>query len=82
GAGSCRKLERQLTTTLSFRDFSKDKSGQGLPADVVKTVNDHFAPMLQSCLEAQARRLTPPDSMTYDVQWTVSNEGRVTEVHL
>jgi hypothetical protein len=47
----------------------------------VRTVNEHYAPLLQECLSAQARRLKPPDAVRYEVRWMVFNDGRVGEVH-
>jgi len=83
GAGACRRLEKQVTGGYRFRDFSKDKaSGDGLSADQVKQVNEHYAPLLQECLSEQARRLTPPDAQRFEVSWTVQNDGRVREAHL
>ncbi|MBE2252929.1 MAG: hypothetical protein IAE78_25575 [Myxococcus sp.] len=81
GPGACRKLEKQLNGGWSFKDFSKDKPRDGLSADEVRTVNEHYAPLLQECLGAQARRLTPPDAVRYEVRWMVFNDGRVGEVH-
>ncbi|MEW5741004.1 MAG: hypothetical protein AB1938_18935 [Myxococcota bacterium] len=83
GAGACRRLEKQLTGVWTFRDFSKDKpAGEGLSADQVKLVNEHYAPLLQECLSEQARRLVPPDAQRYEASWTVQNDGRVREAHL
>ena len=82
GAGSCRALERKVLGRWTFHDYSKDQAGQGLSADQVRTVNEHFAPLLQECLAEQAHRMTPPDAQRYDVRWVVFNDGRVGEVHL
>lgn len=84
GPGSCRKLEKQTTGTWSFKDFSIAKSAavNGLSADQVKSVNEHYSPPLQSCLSEQARRLVAPDQAQYEVRWVVFNDGRVGEVHL
>ena len=82
GAGACRKLEKKLNGEWLFRDFSMGKGGGMFAADKVKSVNDHFNCLLQECLTLEAERLTPPDSVTYDVQWSVTNEGRVGEVRL
>ncbi|MBL8920466.1 MAG: hypothetical protein JNJ54_16500 [Myxococcaceae bacterium] len=81
GAGACRKLEKQLTGRWTFRDFSKDKPREGLSGDQVRAVNEHYAPLLQECLSAQARRLRPPDAVRYELRWMVFNDGRVGEVH-
>lgn len=81
GPGACRKLEKQLTGGWTFRDFSKDKPREGLSGDQVRTVNEHYLPLLQECLAAQAKRLRPPESARYDVRWMVFNDGRVGEVH-
>lgn len=81
GPGACRKLEKQLTGGWTFKDFSKDKARDGLSADQVRTVNEHYAPLLQECLSAQARRLKPPDAVRYELRWIVFNDGRVGEVH-
>jgi hypothetical protein len=82
GAGSCRALERKTLGRWTFHDFSKDQGGQGLTADQVRIVNEHFAPLLQECLAEQARRMTPPDAQRFEVHWVVFNDGRVGEVHL
>lgn len=82
GPGACRKLEKQLTGGWTFRDFSLQKAGEGLQRERVAEVNEHFAPLLQECLEAQARRLVPPDAVRYEVKWLVTNDGRVGEAHL
>lgn len=81
GQGACRKLERQITGRWTFRDFSKEEARDGLSADQVRTVNEHYAPLLQECLTAQARRLKPPDAVRYELRWMVFNDGRVGEVH-
>ena len=81
GPGSCRKLEKQLTGGWTFRDFSKEKPREGLSADQVRTVSEHYSPLLQECLAAQAKRLRPPEAARYDVRWIVFNDGRVGEVH-
>ncbi len=82
GPGSCRKLEKHVNGEFSFKDFSAGKTLPGLGQDKVKEVNEHFACLLQECLAAQADRLRPPDSQTYEVRWMVLNDGRVGEVHL
>ncbi len=82
GQGSCRKLEKKLNGEYSFRDFSAGKTLPGLGQDKVKEVNEHYACLLEECLAAQADRLRPPDSETYEVRWMVLNDGRVGEVHL
>jgi hypothetical protein len=81
GPGACRKLEKQLFGQWTFRDFSKDKPKEGLSREQVLAVNEHYAPLLQECLAAQAKRLTPPDAVRYEVRWMVFNDGRVGEVH-
>ena len=58
------------------------RAGEGLSADQVRVVNEHFAPLLQECLSEQARRMTPPDAQRFEVRWVVFNDGRVGEVHL
>ncbi len=82
GAGACRKAEKQALGTLTFKDFSTAKSGEGLSADAVREVNEHYAPLMQECLGEQARRLTPPDAERYQVRWTVFPDGRVGDAHL
>jgi hypothetical protein len=82
GGGSCRALERKTLGRWTFHDYSRDQAGLGLSADQVRTVNEHFAPLLQECLADQARRMTPPDAQRYEVRWVVFNDGRVGEVHL
>lgn len=81
GPGSCRKLEKQVTGGWTFRDFSKERAKEGLSPEQVHTVNEHYAPLLQDCLAAQAKRLRPPDSARYELRWMVFNDGRVGEVH-
>ncbi|MCA2981750.1 MAG: hypothetical protein INH41_16185 [Myxococcaceae bacterium] len=81
GAGACRRLEKELLGSWTFRDFSKSPPREGLTREQVVTVNEHYAPLLQECLAAQARRLTPPDSAHYELRWMVFNDGRVGEVH-
>ncbi|MDP2274889.1 MAG: hypothetical protein Q8K32_29375 [Archangium sp.] len=82
GAGSCRALERKVLGRWTFHDYSRDQAGQGLSADQVRTVNEHFAPLLQECLADQAKRMTPPDAQRFEVRWVVFNDGRVGEAHL
>lgn len=82
GAGSCRALERKTLGRWTFHDFSREPAGEGLSPDQVRTVNEHFAPLLQECLAEQARRMTPPDAQRFEVRWVVFNDGRVGEVHL
>jgi hypothetical protein len=82
GAGACRALERQLSGGWTFRDYSLEHAGEGLTPDRVRMVNEHYAPLLQACLTEQARRLTPPDAQTFELRWTVHNDGRVRDAHL
>src|SRR5204862_8066904 len=82
GAGACRKLEKSVVGEYTFRDFSAEHAGGGLPPDTVKLVNDHFGPMLQECLAAEAERLVPPAYETYGVQWRVLNDGRLDQMHM
>ena len=82
GAGSCRALEKKVLGRWTFHDYSRDSGGQGLSADQVRVVNEHFAPLLQECLADQARRMTPPDAQRFEVRWVVFNDGRVGEAHL
>jgi hypothetical protein len=82
GPGACRKLEKQLTGGWTFKDFSKERPRDGLSSDQVRSVNEHYAPLLQECLSAQARRLKPPDAVRYELRWMVFNDGRVGELHL
>lgn len=82
GAGSCRALERKVLGRWTFHDYSRERAGEGLSADQVRMVNEHFAPLLQECLAEQARRMTPPDAQRFEVRWVVFPDGRVGEVHL
>jgi hypothetical protein len=82
GAGACRKAEKQALGLLTFKDFSVSGGGDGLSADAVREVNEHYAPLMQECLGEQAKRLTPPDAERYEVRWMVFNDGRVGEAHL
>jgi hypothetical protein len=80
--GSCRALEKKTLGRWTFHDYSKEQAGQGLSADQVRSVNEHFAPLLQECLAEQAKRMTPPDAQRFEVRWVVFNDGRVGEVHM
>lgn len=82
GAGACRALEKKTLGRWTFHDYSRESSGEGLSADQVRMVNDHFSPLLQECLAEQARRMTPPDAQRFEVRWVVFNDGRVGEAHL
>ena len=82
GAGTCRRIEKLVAGTWSFRDFSRKKGGTGLTVAEVRTVNQHYAPLLEECLADEARRMEPPDARQYDVSWTVHNDGRVYDAHL
>jgi hypothetical protein len=81
-SGTCRGLEKQLAGGWTFRDYSKDKAGTGLTAEVVRSVNEHYSPLLQECLAEQARRMTPPDAQRFEVYWVVHNDGHVRDAHL
>lgn len=82
-AGACRLLEKKTLGRWTFHDFSREApSGEGLSADQVKLVNEHFSPLVQECLAEQARRMTPPDAQRFDVRWVVFNDGRVGDAHL
>ncbi|MBL8915940.1 MAG: hypothetical protein JNM17_34900 [Archangium sp.] len=82
GAGSCRALEKKMLGRWTFHDYSRETAGEGLSADQVRMVNDHFSPLLQECLADQAKRMTPPDAQRFEVRWVVFNDGRVGEAHL
>ncbi len=81
--GACRFLEKKTLGRLTFHDYSREApSGEGLSAEQVSMVNEHFAPLLQDCLVEQAKRMTPPDAQRFEVRWVVFNDGRVGEAHL
>lgn len=81
--GACRFLEKKTLGRWTFHDYSREKpSGEGLSAEQVRMVNDHFGPLLQECLAEQAKRMMPPDAQRFDVRWVVFNDGRVGEAHL
>ena len=80
--GACRLLEKKTLGQWTFHDYSKDSAGEGLSADTVRAVNEHFAPLLQECLAEQAKRMMPPDAQRFEVRWVVFNDGRVGEAHL
>lgn len=82
GPGTCRALEKKTLGYWTFKDWSRDSAGTGLTSEHVRQVNDHFAPLLQECLNEQARRMTRPDAARFDVRWVVFNDGRVGEAHL
>lgn len=82
GGGSCRRLEENLFGELTFRDFSQENAGPELTAARVREVNEHFSVLLQECLTSEAERLTPPASVTYEVRWMISFQGRVEQVRL
>jgi hypothetical protein len=77
GAGNCRKWERRFLRWPSFYDFSKEaRKGDLSPADILR-VNEHFGPMLEECLAAQAHRLPEGKTETYQLQWMIGADGRV-----
>jgi hypothetical protein len=82
GAGSCRKLERELAGQYTFRDYSAKQAGEGLSPDAVREVNAHYAVSLEPCLQQQALTLAAPGSQSHEVRWTVGNDGHVTQVAL
>lgn len=82
GAGACRRLEKAMVGSWSFRDFSQKKAGTGLPVELVREVNQHYAPLLEACLTEEARRLGSTEGREYEVSWAVHNDGRVYDAHL
>ncbi len=81
--GACRAEEKQTLGYWTFRDFSREKpKSDGLTADQVKAVFDNYAPLLQSCLLEQAKRMTPPDAARFETRWVVFNDGRAGDAHL
>lgn len=82
GAGTCRRLERALLGGYVFRDYSKQHAGRELTPEQVRTVNEHFGVTMQECLAVEAERLVPPASVTYELRWMVTNDGRVDQLRL
>ncbi len=82
GQGSCRRIERAENGGYTFRDFSQERVGEGLPEDKVRLVNEHFGVLMQDCLQREAARLSPPASARYEVHWMVTNDGRVDQVRM
>jgi hypothetical protein len=80
--GQCRAIEKQKLEALTYVDFSLQNAGEGLGPNQVKTVNAHYGPTLDNCLSEQARRMTPPDSQAFQLNWIVGNDGLVKEAHL
>ncbi len=82
GKGACRKLEHSLNGAYSFRDFSAQALGEGLPFAEMAKVNEHYGVLIEECLTAEAARMTPPDSVAVRVRWMVLNDGKVDAVHV
>ncbi|MHB8873302.1 MAG: hypothetical protein ACYC8T_06415 [Myxococcaceae bacterium] len=80
--GACRKLEKAHLGGYSFRDFSLQQVGEGLPAELIRPVNEQYGVLLEECLAVEATRLVPPASVTYRLRWVVLNDGRVDAVHV
>jgi hypothetical protein len=80
--GQCRTIEKQKLESLTYVDFSLQNAGEGLGPNEVKTVNAHYGPTLDNCLSEQARRMSPPDSQAFQLNWIVGNDGLVKEAHL
>jgi hypothetical protein len=77
GPGMCRKQEQRAG--LVFHDFSKQtEAGEGLSAETLKKVSNHFTVLLQPCLDEEARR--SEDARRLRVEWTILNHGRVAKV--
>jgi len=82
GSGSCRALERRVTGTWTFHDWStRDFPGE-LPKESILRANDDYAPTLQDCFRDQATRLPVPSSVRYHVRWMVTLDGRADQVHI
>ena len=75
GAGSCRALERKTWGDGRSTITAGIRRSQGLSADQVRSVNEHFAPLRRSAWLIQARRMTPPDAQRYEVRWVVFTTG-------
>ncbi|MBS2032658.1 MAG: hypothetical protein JST54_32590 [Deltaproteobacteria bacterium] len=88
GPGACRQLERKVTGRWTFHDWSAQLIPGDLPEDLVRRSNEDFNITLQDCFHDEAGRLPPPSptsgpvSASYKVQWMVTLEGRVDQVHL
>lgn len=82
GAGSCRDLEREVLGHWTFHDFSKELAGEGLNAERVRSVGNHYAPLLQQCLKEEADRARFRGAQQYEIQWVIRNDGQVSEAHL
>jgi hypothetical protein len=81
GAGSCRRLEKSMLATYAFHDFSEQASTrEGLSAEDVRQVGQHFHVLIQDCLGEEAERLEPPASVTFRLRWMVLHDGRVDQV--
>lgn len=83
GPTTCRRLEKSLLGGYTFHDFSeKTASREGLSADDVRQVNQHFQVLIQDCLAQEAERLEPPASVSYHLRWVALNDGHVDQVRL
>ncbi len=81
GLGSCRRLEKSMLGTYAFHDFSEQASTrEGLSAEDVRQVGQHFHVLIQDCLAEEAERLEPPASVTFRLHWMVLHDGRVDQV--
>jgi len=83
GPGSCRRLEKSLLGTYTFRDYSQQTATrQGLTVEDVRPVNQHFQVLIRDCLTAEGERMEPWTSLSFRLRWLVLNDGRVDQVHL
>ena len=88
GPGACRALERKITGRWTFHDWSAQLIPGDLPEDLVRRSNEDFSITLQDCFHDEAGRLPPPSptmgpvAASFKVQWMITGEGRVDQVHL
>jgi len=79
---TCRSLEQQAVGHVTYRDFSRGRPRPELSEDEIREVHAEYLPLLTDCLLAAARaeEATPGD--TFELSWTITNDGRTVRLEI
>jgi hypothetical protein len=83
GAGSCTRLEKEVTGRWSFTDFSQGKVRRELTSDDLDRAHRQFLPVIEDCVRtsAQANRDIFQGS-DLQISWSIQPKGNVSDVDI
>lgn len=78
GSTACLAIEREAAGHATFHDHSRGPIRPGLSKAAMREVHGEYIPLLHACLFEAARSGEVEPGERFELNWAVTNEGRVT----